>query len=121
MDPEAVAAFFRSDIGKRAAAAKEIKKEAAFTVRRQYKGREILVQGTIDCCFVEDGEWVLVDYKSNYIDKNDLEGAFEALRQSYLPQLEQYREALKMLTGRPVKQAVLYLFGLGRELSVDEQ
>ncbi len=119
VDPAAIEGFFASDIGRRAAAADRLYKEAPFTLRREYKGREILVQGTIDCYFLENGQWVIIDYKSNYIDKNDLEGAFEELRLSYLPQLALYREALEKLRGLPVKEAVLYLFGLGRELRIE--
>lgn len=119
VDPAAVEAFFASDIGRRAAGAKELYKEAPFTLKMEYKGREVLVQGTIDCYFLENGQWVIIDYKSNYIDKNDLENAFEELRLSYLPQLALYREALEKLRGLPVKEAVLYLFGLGRELRIE--
>ena len=118
VDSKAIEGFFRSDIGRRAAAAEDIQKEAAFTIKQSFKGREILVQGTIDCCFLEDGEWVLIDYKSNYVDKSDLEVAFQELRRSYIPQLAQYKDALQRLTGKPVKQAVLYLFGLGEELAI---
>ena len=48
----------------------ELKKEKAFTLRTAYRGREsegdgrqILVQGVIDCCFEEDGH--VVDRKLN--------------------------------------------------------
>ena len=46
-----------------------------------YNGQNVLVQGTIDCYFEEDGEYVLVDYKSNYVDKNDLEASYEHLKE----------------------------------------
>ena len=67
----------------------------------------------------EDG-WVLVDYKSNYIDKENLEAEMERLRADYLPQLALYREALEGVTGVPVKKAVLYLFGIDKEISMDD-
>jgi len=34
--------------------------------------REILVQGAIDCCFVENGKWVLLDYKTDRVLRDTL-------------------------------------------------
>ena len=44
----------------------------------------------------------------------------EQLRADYLPQLALYREALEGVTGVPVKKAVLYLFGIDKEISIDD-
>ncbi|MDO5331288.1 MAG: 3'-5' exonuclease, partial [Bacillota bacterium] len=118
IDPERISKFFDSDIGKRAAAAKIIYKEKPFVLKTQFEGREVLVQGTIDCFFEEDGKFVLVDYKSNYIDKNNLESEKERLTQSYIPQLKLYKEALEKITGKTVKEAVLYLFGINDIIKV---
>ncbi len=118
VDPGRISAFFSSPIGKRVLASSEVMKEAPFTVKRLYEGRELLVQGTLDCCFIEDGSWVLIDYKSNYVDPGAEEAEFERLRKEYLPQLAEYRYALETVTGIPVKEAVLYLFGPGKEIPV---
>ncbi len=119
VDPARIAAFFSSDIGRRACRAEELYKESSFTLRELYEGREIMVQGTIDCCFLEDDKWVLVDYKSNYIDPEDIEEAMKELKIAYLPQLRQYRLALEKISGKTVKEAVLYLFGQNRELRIE--
>ena len=121
VDPQRVSAFFGSQTGREALAAKELYKEAPFTMRHEMDGRTVLVQGTIDCYFRQDGGWVLVDYKSNYIDKENLEAEMERLRAEYLPQLALYREALEGVTGMPVKKAVLYCFGIDKEISIDEK
>ena len=121
VDPQRVSAFFGSQTGREALAAKELYKEAPFTMRHEMDGRTVLVQGTIDCYFRQDGGWVLVDYKSNYIDKENLEAEMERLRAEYLPQLALYREALEGVTGVPVKKAVLYCFGIDKEISIDEE
>jgi len=118
VDPVRISEFFSSDIGRRVLASPRVMKEAPFTVKRIYEGREIMVQGTLDCCFMEDGSWVLVDYKSNYVDKSKEEDEAERLRNEYIPQLAQYRYALESITGIPVKEAVLYLFGLGKGVTV---
>ena len=119
VDPGRIAAFFGSQTGREAMAAQELYKEAPFTIRHDMNGRPVLVQGTIDCYFRQEDGWVLVDYKSNYIDKDDLDAEMQRLRAEYLPQLALYREALEGVTGVPVKKAVLYLFGIDREISID--
>ena len=63
----------------------------------------------IDCCFIERGAWVLVDYKTDA----DAAGAIERHR----PQLELYAQALAGITGRPVRERVLYLVRAGMGVS----
>lgn len=116
--PERISAFFRSEIGKRALASPEIYREAPFVFKRMYNGREILVQGTLDCYFKEGDEIVIVDYKSDYVDCSDIESAYVKLKESYIPQLALYKEALERVQGRKVKEAVLYLFSVGAELRI---
>ena len=120
VNPWKIKAFFDSEIGKRAVSSKEIHKEAPFVMKHSYNGQEVLVQGTIDCYFEEDGSYVLVDYKSNYVDKDDLEAAHEHLKETYLPQLALYKEALEKITGKTVKFGALYLFGTEETLIIEE-
>ena len=78
----------------------------------RFGGGELLVQGTIDCCFVEDGQWVLLDYKTDRTDDMD------ALRAHYEKQLKVYALALERITGMPVKQRLLCLLSSGGTLEV---
>ena len=119
INPEKIKAFFDTEIGKRAIASSKIHKEAPFVMKHAYNGQEVLVQGTIDCYFEEDDGLVLVDYKSNYVDKNDKEGSYEHLKEIYMPQLDLYKEALEKITGKTVKLASLYLFGTGETLIIE--
>jgi len=119
INPYRIKAFFESDIGRRAMATNELHREAPFVIKHNYDGHSVLVQGTIDCYFEEGGKYVLLDYKSNYIDKDNKEEEFVRLKESYIPQLELYKEALE-ITGKPVKEAVLYLFGTGDVLSIED-
>ena len=119
VEPQRVAAFLSSDIGRRAMAASELCKETPFVMKTELDGRQVLVQGVIDCYFREGGEYVLVDYKSNYVDRNDPEGSASHLRENYRPQLELYKEALEGITGVPVKESVLYLFGLNDSVAIE--
>ena len=112
VDPARIAAFFRSELGKRAMAAEELHKEAPFMMKTELDGHDVLVQGVIDCYFMENGSLVLVDYKSNYVDRSDPEGSAKHLRENYLPQLELYKEALEGICGIKVSESYLYFFGL---------
>lgn len=102
LDLGKIRAFFGSDLGMRAImAAKEgkLKKEKAFTLKTDWQGREILVQGVIDCCWEEDGQMVLIDYKSGHVNPNE-----------YRTQVDLYSQAIEEGTGVLVKEAYLYLF-----------
>ena len=112
VDPRRIEAFFATDLAKRAAASPKLCKEAPFVMQTLMDGREVFVQGVIDCYFEEDGEYVLLDYKSNYVDRSDPEGSKEKLREHYLPQLELYKQALELIGGIKVRESYLYLFGL---------
>jgi ATP-dependent helicase/nuclease subunit A len=105
--PAKISAFFATDVGKRAAEAAVCYKERPFTAEHitEPGSSPVLVQGVIDCYFEENGELVLIDYKTNmYI---------EGIRETYREQIELYKEALQMLEGKRVKEAYLYLFSKG--------
>lgn len=72
----------------------------------------VIVQGIIDVFFEENGEIVLLDYKTDVIE------TAEALADRYRVQLDYYGEALERLTGKRVKERVLYSFYLGEEVRV---
>ncbi len=75
---------------------------------------EMLVQGIIDLAFMENGQWVLVDYKT---DRVSAERAVEAA-QGYRVQLELYSRALASITGIGVAQRALYFMRPGVEVLV---
>ena len=114
LDLSHIAAFFESDLGKRALAASRrgsLKREKPFTLKTARNGKEMLVQGVIDCCFEEDGRMILIDYKSSYIRPGaDREAELERIRDEYKVQIELYSEAVEKGTGMEVSEAYLYLF-----------
>jgi ATP-dependent helicase/nuclease subunit A len=79
-------------------------------------GDEVLVQGIIDCCFMEDGKWVLLDYKTNRVDDSHTP---EQIAEYYRPQLLTYKHALEEITGIGVKEAYLYLLAVGEEVKLN--
>jgi ATP-dependent helicase/nuclease subunit A len=113
-----IASFFCSEIGLRAAKADKLYKEESFNVMKELSGEKIIIQGTIDCYFEEDGKYILLDYKSNYIRSDEEEDDLDQIRETYRTQIELYKEALEKIRGFKVHEAYLYLFSLGRELRV---
>jgi len=69
---------------------------------------KVLIQGIVDAYFVENGGIVLVDYKTDKVING------RELWQRYETQLEYYEEALCKLMNLPVREKVLYSFGLER-------
>ncbi len=101
--------FFESSWGQRLLQSENVHREWAFNL---CLNREplMLVQGVIDCCFMEDGAWVLIDYKTDYVQ--DERAVFER----YAPQLQLYRRALEEITGISVKEDVIFLLRSARGL-----
>ena len=102
--------FFASPLGRRALAADETHREWAFNLRPD-PGTDTLVQGVIDLCFLEEGAWVLVDYKTDRADG-------EELLRRYTEQLRWYARALERITGRPVREALIFSLRSGKAYAV---
>lgn len=75
---------------------------------KEFPGEEtVLIQGIIDVFFEEEDGLVLLDYKTDSV------GSMKELWNRYETQLDYYQEALQKLTGKPVKERILYSFRLG--------
>lgn len=113
--------FFSSDLGKRLVNAKRIERELPFSMlfdgKRVYDtledGENLFLQGIIDTAFEEDGEWILVDYKTDRVKSG------EDLIKRYKIQMDLYKEALQRLTGMPVKASYIYSFRLHDAIIID--
>jgi len=66
----------------------------------------VLLQGVLDACFLEDGEWVIVDYKTDRVRTGE---SAEQAAQKHTAQLRLYALALESLTGQRVKELVVVL------------
>ena len=118
--------FMESDIYRRITAAEKVYKEMPFNLElpyaELYDGQEeqissedtILLQGVIDCYFEEDGELVLIDYKTDYVEP----GNTEKIKDRYEVQLSYYSRALEKLTGLKVKDRYIYLFSTGELVEI---
>lgn len=67
----------------------------------------LVVQGIIDAYFYEDDGVVVMDYKTDAADEETLVGRYRA-------QLAAYAEVLERLTGKKVKEQVIYSFHLDK-------
>jgi ATP-dependent helicase/nuclease subunit A len=74
----------------------------------------VLVQGIIDLWFEEEGEIVLVDYKTDRVTDA------KELVSRYGIQLDLYSKALEQLTRKKVKEKLIYSFWLQEEIAVTE-
>ena len=72
----------------------------------------VLVQGIIDVYFEEEDGIVVADYKTDRVE------APEELIDRYKVQLDYYAEALTRLTGKEVKEKVIYSFALNIEIKL---
>ena len=104
----------------RAAQTGQLYKEQPFVLAvdaaEVYPGAEskdtVLVQGIIDVFFEEDGELVVLDYKTDKVKKAS------ELVEKYHAQLDYYARALERLLQKPVKEKWIYSFTLKEQIEV---
>ena len=74
----------------------------------------VVVQGIIDAWFVEDGQIILLDYKTDRIRR----GQEDVLRERYHTQLEYYKKALQQMTGMQVKETWIYSIAIQQAIAL---
>ncbi len=122
-----IEAFLKSDLCRRAVESGDIRRE--FPIFCEYDPKlwgdfgtdwteaeeRPFIQGIADMFFVEKGEIVLVDYKTN------VNTTPEEFIEEYKGQLYIYKKALEEMTGMRVKECILYSFTLGLSIPVPEE
>ncbi len=118
-DAYAIVQFLRSDLAARIRKSKQVEREYRFSLLRPVRDfssldadDSVLLQGVVDCFFEEDGELVVVDFKTDHVSRAQLDERAE----HYRPQLEAYSMALTRVMGKKVKEKVLYFFSAGEEV-----
>jgi len=125
INPEKLALFFETSLARRMLASDHIKREVPFNIHvkckeifpdlpQHYEDEVIILQGVIDCYFEEDNEIVLIDYKTDYVEKN----VEEQIKEKYASQLDYYSKALQYITGKKVKEKYIYLFWNNRIIAM---
>lgn len=109
IDCEKLKAFFNSDIYLRIENSPKVYRELLFTslikaseIDKTFSESEIVLQGAVDCAFIENGSVVIVDYKTDKI--NDI----AVLKERYEIQVDLYKKALEQTLGLKVKECILY-------------
>lgn len=108
--------FCASSVGRRmqkACQRNQFHAEQPFVLGDEKEDLEIvLVQGIIDVYFEEEGELVVLDYKTDKVFRA------EELKERYQIQLDYYAKVLTQVTGKRVKEKIIYSFTLQKEIEV---
>lgn len=126
INPFKVYKFFKSEIGSRMLKSELINREKVIYSRVSmkdvyfkddeiindnlniYDNETLMLRGVVDAYFEEDGEIILIDYKTDFVNEENVDEVINRYRK----QLELYAIALSELTGKKVKEKWIYLFGL---------
>ncbi|MCL2378890.1 MAG: UvrD-helicase domain-containing protein [Defluviitaleaceae bacterium] len=132
IDRNKIQTLANSGLADRIRAAKEVHREALFVMAipaaeiypdmpisnsmgnsHAQAEESILVHGIIDCYFEEEGQLVLVDFKSENPGPNP-----QAWAETHRVQLQIYKKAIAEATAKPVKEVILYSFAIGAAVTV---
>ena len=107
-EPEAIGWFLGTELFSRMQKSPRVERELAFgyeadaaAVFHTDAEERVLLQGVIDGCFMENGGWVLLDYKTDRLYPPETE---KTLAERHRGQLRLYAAALSALTGVPVTE-----------------
>ena len=122
VDVQRILELFSSNFGKHILTAKNVRREFKFSIltdAAQYvpgaAGEQVMMQGVVDCFWLEEDGIVLVDFKT---DKTPYGPAERAAH--YKPQLDAYAAALSRIYNLPVKEKILYFFSCACAYRLDE-
>ena len=125
VDAAAIVRLFASPLGQRMKSAPGLRREFKFsllcdaaTIYGEAAGEELLLQGVVDCYLEEAEGLTVIDYKTDR-----LKNRADALRRAelYRGQLAAYAAALERITGRPVKDCLLYFLSVGEAVSLSKK
>ena len=128
INPKVIWNFLSSPLGKRMAKAQSegrIHKEQQFIIgipaREMGLGDSdelVLIQGIIDAYLEEEDGLVLIDYKTDHVPEGSPEQGAKMLAERYRVQLDYYERALTQLTGKHVKERIIYSLALQMSINV---
>lgn len=129
--------FIKSELFERIRGAQRVLRERRFNTRLPAKdfttdpalkealakdNTAITVQGVVDCIFIDaDGNAVLVDYKTDRLQKDELENeekTKEKLISRHERQLKIYAAVCEQMIGRPFSEVLIYSLPLGKAIEV---
>ena len=78
----------------------------AGSCKEDLTGEKLLLQGVVDCCFMEEDGITVLDFKTDRVRP----GGEAAAAARYGGQIQTYGQALSRIFGKPVKKLLLYFF-----------
>ena len=123
LNRKALEKFFESDIFSRIKKSSLVKREMRFltevpateidnSLDKRFENEKVIIQGAVDICFVENDELIILDFKTDRVeDINDLANA-------YGEQLSIYAKACQKIFNKPIKEKIIYSFGLSNSIKI---
>lgn len=116
-------AFFDSSLFARIKGSPLVKREMRFLtevpasaidpdLKGDFTDEKVIVQGAVDLCFEENGEIIVVDFKTDRTDNP------ENLAAAYGEQLSIYAAACEKIFEKKVNQKIIYSFSLSKEIEI---
>jgi len=109
--------FFATDVGKALRDGAHVLREFKFSILEEADGGlasppedRILLQGVVDCALISDEGIYIIDFKTDKVTEETL----DATVKKYRGQLQVYAKALSRIYQKPILNAQLYFFELGR-------
>lgn len=112
LDCNALQNFFKSNLYSRLKNAEKVLREYKFMVNYPYEGSETIVQGIADCIFFENGNAIIIDFKTDKVS------SLNELKERYFKQLEIYKLAISEIFSISVKECIIYSTHLSSEISI---
>ncbi len=116
VDVDCVYGLFSSELGMRILTADSLRREFRFSLlcpaERFFgtgEGERVLLQGVMDCVIEENGELTIIDYKTDRVRAD----ALRERARGYEKQLAAYAYAARKMTGKPVRECILYFLYAG--------
>lgn len=120
VDEKDIINFIESDLGaefKKAALRDSLKREIQFImgipaneIGVSQSSEDVLIQGIIDAYIEEEDGIILVDYKTDKVEDE------QVFKKRYNIQLEYYKRAIEMMTEKRVKQTIIWSFYLNKPI-----
>ena len=110
-----IAAFFQTELGQKLRSGKNVLREFKFSILDRgesygngLEGEKVLLQGVVDAALIEADGITVIDFKTDRVSPETLSQVTER----YRIQVETYAKALSRIYQLPVREKVLYFFGL---------
>ena len=122
VEPEMVAAFYASELGRAARNAPDLRREFKFSIfapasrvfPQAPEQERVMMQGVVDCCFTSPEGLTVVDFKTDRVSAKDVAKHSER----YRSQMDSYTWALERIFGTKAVKRVLWYFRLGQGFSL---